>query len=138
MFKFNLLLGVNFIYGGIRELTMAIGHISEETIVGIANATISVAVLLILVYYLKFHTRLYELSRRFLFAGLFLGIHQLTFFLNNPLVYELTKTMFFLTLFYSLMFIVRNSEGLELKLLEQEKFNRELKARLDEIKKEVT
>lgn len=117
---------------------MVIGPISEETIVGIANATLSAVVLLMLVYYIKFHNRLYELSRRFLFAGLFLAIHELTFFLNNPLVYELTKTLFFITLFYSLMFIVRNSESLEAALSEQERFNKELKERMDEIKKEVT
>ncbi|MEE8403547.1 MAG: hypothetical protein V3R93_07310 [Candidatus Hydrothermarchaeaceae archaeon] len=106
-------------------------------IIGVANVALSLTVLAMLIYYFKFHSTLDELSRRFLFAGFFLGIHELTFFLEDPFVYELTKTLFFIALFYSLMFIVRHNTSLKEKLEKQETFNEELKKRLEELKKEI-
>jgi len=107
-------------------------------LIEIANAAFGLVVLAMLLYYLKFHRTLDELSRRFLVAGFFFGIHELTFFLGSTFVYELTKTLFFITLFYSLMFVVRHNSSLNEKLAEQETFNAELKERLKDLKKEIT
>ncbi len=112
--------------------------IGYDGIVGIANVVLSLLVLIMLLYYLKFRSSMDELSRRLLLAGFFLGIHELTFFLGNSFVYELTKTLFFITLFYSLMFIVKHNIVLKEKLEENEMSNMELKRRLEEIKKEIT
>ena len=107
-------------------------------IIGITNVILSLAVLIMLLYYFKARATLDELSRRFLFAGLFLGIHELTFFLGDTFIYELTKTLFFITLFYSLIFMVRHNSTLQEKLAEQETFNTELKKRLEDLKTEIT
>jgi glycerol-3-phosphate acyltransferase PlsY len=107
-------------------------------IIGVTNVILSLAVLIMLLYYFKFRATLDELSRRFLFAGLFLGIHELTFFLGDSFIYELTKTLFFITLFYSLIFVVRHNSAIQEKLTEQETFNTELKKRLEDLKKEIT
>ena len=107
-------------------------------LLGITNVGFSLAVLAIVIYYIKARARLDELSRRFLLAGFFLGIHELTFFLKDDFIYELTKTLFFISLFYSLVYIVRHNTTLNTKLKEHEKSNTELKKRLDELKKEKT
>ncbi len=106
-------------------------------IIGITNVILSLAVLIMLLYYFKLRATMDELSRRFLFAGLFLGIHELTFFLGDNFIYELTKTLFFITLFYSLIFVVRHNSAIQEKLTEQETFNTELKKRLEDLKKEI-
>lgn len=111
--------------------------VGYDGLIGVTNVGLSLAVLAMLLYYLKVRNTLDELSRRFLFAGFFLGVHELTFFLKNNLVYELTKTLFFITLFYALVFVIRHNVTLTEKLDEQEKFNQELKNRLDELKEEI-
>lgn len=105
-----------------------------EGLIGIANVVLSLIVFAIVLYYLKVRSTLDELSRRFLLAGFFLGVHELTFFLKDDFVYELTKTLFFIALFYSLISVVRIKE----KLKDHEALNAELKKRLEELKKEIT
>ncbi len=107
-------------------------------IIGVANVALSLAVLAMLIYYFKARSTLDELSGRLLLTGIFLGIHELTFFLEDAFVYELTKTLFFIMLFYSLVFIVRHNTTLKERLEEQNTFNTELKNRMEEIKEKVT
>lgn len=107
-------------------------------LVGITNLALGIVVLAILVYYFKVRSKLDELSGRFLLAGFFLGVHELTFFIGDAFVFELTKTLFFITLFYALIFIVRQNTALKENLTEHDEFNKELKKRLDELKKEIT
>ena len=109
-----------------------------EGLVGITNLALSIVVLAILVYYFRVRSKLDELSGRFLLAGFFLGIHELTFFLGDPFVQELTKTLFFIALFFALIFIVQSNRALEENLTSQDKLNEDLKKRLDELKKEIT
>jgi glycerol-3-phosphate acyltransferase PlsY len=107
-------------------------------LIGLTNVGLSIAIFVILIYYFKLRTSLDELSRRFLLAGFFLGVHELTFFLGDDFVYELTKTLFFVALFYSLVYIVRHNVNMKEKLDEQNTFAEELKKRLEEVKKEIT
>lgn len=107
-------------------------------LIEIANVSLSLIVLVIALYYFAARKKLDELSRRFLLAGFFFGIHEMTFSLGDPFIQELTKTLFFLTLFYALIFIVQQNSALEKNLSEQEKFNQDLKERLEELKKEIT
>jgi O-antigen ligase len=109
----------------------------NEGLVGVTNLVLSIIVLAILMYYFKVRNKLDELSGRFLLAAFFLGVHELTFFLGNPFVQELTKTLFFITLFFALIFIVQHNMALEENLTKQEKLNEDLKKRLDELKKEI-
>lgn len=117
----------------VGEYTVAYGGL-----LGITNVGFSLVVLVIVLYYIKSHSKLDELSRRFLFSGFFLGIHQVTFFLGDDFIYALTNTLFFISLFYSLIYIVRHNTVLNKKLEEHESSNTELKNRLDELKKEIT
>jgi hypothetical protein len=109
-----------------------------EGLVEVTNIGLSLAVLAIAIYYFKARSKLDELSGRFLLAGFFLGIHELTFFLGDPFVQELTKTLFFITLFYALIFIVQQNTALEEDITKHGISNEELKKRLDELKKEIT
>jgi hypothetical protein len=106
--------------------------------VGITNIGLSLAVLAIAVYYVRTRSKLDEMSGRFLLSGFFLGVHELTFFLGDTFIQELTKTLFFITLFYALLSIVQRNAELEKNLAEQGALNAELKKRLDELKKEIT
>ena len=102
-------------------------------IIGITNVILGLAVVVMLLYYFKLRATLDELSRRFLFAGLFLGIHELTFFLGDTFVYEMVKILFFITLFYSFISVLRYNSTLQEKLTEQKGFNTKLKKNLEEI-----
>lgn len=116
----------------------ALNPAGYEGMVEITNIALSLVVLGIAVYYFKVRNSLDELSGRFLLAGFFLGVHELTFFLGDVFVQELTKTLFFITLFYALVYIVRQNTAMEENLSEQDKFNEELRKRLNELKKEIT
>jgi Ca2+/Na+ antiporter len=74
-----------------------------------------------------------ELSRRFLLAGFFFAVHELTFFLGDDFVYELTKMLFFVTLFYSLLFVVTQNSNLQKELEDQKARNKKLKEMTEEI-----
>jgi multisubunit Na+/H+ antiporter MnhB subunit len=110
---------------------------ANEGLIGFTNLALSVIVILLLLYYFRVRSKLDELSGRFLLAGFFLGVHELTFFLGDPFVQELTKTLFFIALFFALLFIVQNNKALEETLTNQGKLNEDLKERLDELKKEI-
>lgn len=112
--------------------------IAYEGLVGFTNLALSIVVLAILVYYLRVRSKLDELSGRFLLAAFFLGIHELTFFLEDPFIQEMTKTLFFITLFFALIFIVQSNRVLEENLTNQDKLNEDIKKRLEELKKEIT
>ncbi len=102
-------------------------------IVGITNVAWSLIIFAMLLYYLKARATLDELSRRFLFAGFFFGIHELTLFLGDAFVYEMAKILFFITLFYSFISVLRYNSTLQEKLTEQKGFNTKLKKNLEEI-----
>ncbi len=108
-----------------------------EALVGFTNIGLSLVVLAIALYYFKMRSKIDELSGRFLLSGFFLGVHELTFFLGDLFVQELTKTLFFITLFYALVFIVQQNSSLEANITKQDMSNEELKKRLDELKKEI-
>ncbi|MBU2560125.1 hypothetical protein KKA03_04440 [archaeon] len=110
---------------------------ANEGLIGATNLVLSVVVILILFYYFRVRSRLDELSGRFLLAGFFLGVHELTFFLGDPFVQELTKTLFFISLFFALLYIVQHNKTLETNITSQNELNEELKKRLDELKKEI-
>jgi hypothetical protein len=101
------------------------------------NLCFSVVVLVLFVYYLGRHRRLDELSRRLLLMGFFLGVHELTSFLHDPLIYELTKVIFFLTMFYALLYVVSNNVRVTERLEQQMREFDEIKKRLDIIKEEI-
>lgn len=109
-----------------------------EGIIEITNLALSLVVPAILVYYFRVRSKLDELSGRFLLAAFFLGIHELTFFLGDPFIQELTKTLFFITLFFALIYIVQHNKTMEETLTKQDELNEDLKKRLDELKKEIT
>lgn len=102
-------------------------------IVGITNVAFSLGILAILIYYIVVHRTMDELSRRFLLAGFFFGVHELTFFLGDAFVYELTKMLFFVALFYSLISVVTQNLTLKKELGEQRARNKELKKMAEEI-----
>ncbi len=123
----------------VKIIIMLGGIVTEyEGLVGITNLVLSVVVLAILVYYFRVRSKLDELSGRFLLAAFFLGIHELTFFLGDPFIQELTKTLFFITLFFALLYIVQHNKVLEENLTNQDKLNEDLRKRLEELKKEIT
>lgn len=104
-----------------------------EGIIGTMNIGLGLTVLIIMLYYFMTHKTLDELSRRLLLTGFFFGIHELTFFLGDSFVYELTKILFFITLFYSLIFLIRHNAILKERLEEQKVRNKELKGITEEI-----
>lgn len=77
------------------------------------------------------------LSRRFLLAGFFYSVHELSFFLNDPALFELTKVMFFLIFFYSLVHIISLDEETRKRLGETERLNAETKKRLERLKENI-
>jgi hypothetical protein len=107
--------------------------VDQELIAGITNAVFSLAVFALYFYYILVHKKVDELSRRFLLAGFFFCIHELTFFLGNDFVYELTKMLFFMALFYSLVFVVTKNADLKKELEEQKERNDKLKKSVEEI-----
>lgn len=104
-----------------------------ETIAGALNIVFTIAVFVIYFYYIAAHKSLDELSRRFLLSGFFFVIHELTFFLGDAFVYELTKVLFFISLFYSLLFVVTQNQDLKKELAEQKARNERLKETTEEI-----
>lgn len=104
-----------------------------ETIIGITNVVFSITVIALLFYYIIGHKTIDELSRRFLLAGFFFGVHELTFFLGDDFIYELTKMLFFLSLFYSLLYVVTQNSDLRKELDEQKARNKKLKELTEEI-----
>ncbi|MBU2560124.1 hypothetical protein KKA03_04435 [archaeon] len=102
---------------------------------GATNIFFSFAVFAIYILYVAKHRKIDELSRRFILAGFFFGIHELTFFLGDPFVYELTKMLFFMVLFYSFLSVVTQNMGLKRELDEQKERNAKLKERAEEIAK---
>jgi len=77
------------------------------------------------------------LSRRLLLAGFFYSVHELSFFLNDPALFELTKVMFFLIFFYSLVNIISLDEETRKRLEEAEWLNAETKKRLERLKENI-
>ncbi len=71
-----------------------------------ANMGIIGVVVVLLIVYIAKAKRMDELTRRFLLVGFFLAVHELSYFLLNGLIYELTKTLFFITLFYAFAFVI--------------------------------
>ena len=102
-------------------------------LIRITEIVFTVIVITVYVVYVLKHRKLDELSRRFLFAGFFFGIHELTFFLENALLYELTKMLFFITLFYSLAFVVTQNLTLQKELDKQKERNTKLRKITEEI-----
>jgi heme exporter protein D len=102
-------------------------------LIRITKIVFTLIVLALYVLYVLRHRRLDELSRRFLLSGFFFGIHELTFFMGDAFIYELTKMLFFISLFYSLLFIVRQNTNLKKELEEQKARNKKLKERTEEI-----
>ncbi len=100
------------------------------------NVALVVIVFSILLYYLANSKKLDELSRRILLVGFFLSVHELTFFLLNPFVYELTKTIFYMTLFYVLIYLITVNKETNKRLMEAEELGNELKRRVERRVKE--
>ena len=71
-----------------------------------ANMGIIGVVAVLLVVYIAKGKKMDELTRRLLLVGFFLAVHELSYFLLNELIYELTKTLFFITLFYAFAFVI--------------------------------
>jgi hypothetical protein len=91
-----------------------------SSLIGITNTAFTILVVVLYV-------------RRLLFSGFFFAIHELTYFLGNPFVYEMTKMLFFLMLFYSLHFVVTENTTLRMELDEQKVRNIKLKELTEEI-----
>jgi hypothetical protein len=104
-----------------------------SSLIGITNTAFTILVVVLYVAYVLRHKTLDELSRRLLFSGFFFAIHELTYFLGNPFVYEMTKMLFFLVLFYSLHFVVTENMALRTELDEQKVRNTKLKELTEEI-----
>lgn len=107
---------------------MAFGNL-----IGITNTVFTILVVVLYVAYVLRHKRLDELSRRLLFSGFFFAIHELTYFLGNAFIYEMTKMLFFILLFYSLHFVVTENMALKKDLEEQRAHNKKLKNLAEEI-----
>ncbi len=102
-------------------------------LIRITEIVFTVIVIALYVAYVLKHRKLDELSRRFLFAGFFFGIHELTFFVGDAFIYELTKMLFFITLFYSLAFVVTQNSTLQKELGKQKERNTKLRKITEEI-----
>lgn len=102
------------------------------------NLGLGVIIVILCAYYIARRRRLDALSRRLVLVGLFYAIHEMSFFLFDPVIYELTKTLFFLTLFYALAYIISMNLKIEKGLEEREKFAVEMKKRLERLKTAVS
>jgi Ca2+/Na+ antiporter len=102
---------------------------------GATNIFFTFVVFALYILYVVRHRKIDELSRRFILAGFFFGVHELTFFLGDPFVYELTKMLFFMALFYSFLSVVTQNMSLKKELDEQKERNAKLKERAEEISK---
>ncbi len=108
----------------------------ELALMWAVNVAFALAILLLLAYYVLKHRQLDESSRRFLLVGFFFAINELSFFFD-PLIYELTKIVFFLVLFYAMVSIMTLNVKAHKKIEQQEKDFEEMKIRLERIRQEV-
>jgi hypothetical membrane protein len=102
-------------------------------LVRLINYVLIAGIFVLLAYYLLRAKRLDEISRRLLLVGFFFAIHELSFFLNDPLIFELTNTLFFIVMFYALVYIASMSKRLEKK----EEADAEMLARLEKLREEL-
>lgn len=104
--------------------------IVDDGFVRLVNYVFIAGILILLSFYLLRAKRLDEVSRRLLLVGFFFAVHELSFFLNDPLVFELTNTLFFIVMFYALVYIASMNQRLEKK----EKADEELLQRLEKLR----
>lgn len=109
----------------------------EITLVWSINVTFALVILALVAYYMLKRRELDELSRRFLLVGFFFSINELAFF-YDPLIYELTKIIFFLVLFYTMVRIIALNYEMHIKLAQQGQNYEEMKARLERIRDEIS
>lgn len=102
-------------------------------LVRLINYVLIAGIFALLAYYLLRAKRLDEISRRLLLVGFFFAIHELSFFLDDSLVFELTNTLFFIVMFYALVYIASMSKRLEKK----EEADAEMLERLEKLRKEL-
>jgi hypothetical membrane protein len=105
----------------------------DEGLVRLLNYVLIAGIFVLLVYYLLRAKRLDEISRRLLLVGFFFAIHELSFFLNDPMVFELTNTLFFIVMFYALVYIASMNKRLEKK----EEADVEMLGRLEKLREEL-
>jgi RsiW-degrading membrane proteinase PrsW (M82 family) len=108
-----------------------------EEVIWTTNIGFTVIVVILCLYYIMRSKRLDELARRLLLVGFFFAVHELSFFLFDTFIYELTKTLFFLTLFYALVYIISVNAQINKRLEKEERISKELKERLSRLKEEV-
>ncbi len=86
--------------------------------------------LVICAYYLMRGRHIDALSRKFILAGFFFAVHQLSVSLADEIIYELTKVAFFIVFFYAIAGIVSTHAETIKKLEEAEQMHAILKERL--------
>lgn len=105
----------------------------DDGVIRIINYILVGGIALLVAYYLYKAKELDEVSRRLLLVGLFFAIHELSFFLKDPIVFELTNTLFFIVMFYTLVYIATMNKKLEMK----EVSDTEMLQRLEKLRKEL-
>jgi len=88
-------------------------------------------------YYIVNRHRMEEMSRRLILVGIMFSGHELSFLLQDTVIYQLTGIMLMVTLFYALIFVTDvNKEVVETtqKLEEAEIDHAALMKRLERIK----
>lgn len=109
----------------------------SESIILLEKVSFTVVTVAIGAFCLVKIRKLDGLSRRFLLAGFFYSVHELSFFLNDPALFELTKVMFFLIFFYSLVQIISLDEETRKRLEEAKQLNAEMMKRLERLKENM-
>ncbi|MFQ5887179.1 MAG: hypothetical protein ACE5HY_00610 [Candidatus Hydrothermarchaeales archaeon] len=104
--------------------------IAYESLIKFTTLGLIAVVLLLILYYIRVSRLLEEWERRILVAVLFFAVHELSFFLNEAFIYQLTNMLFIIALLYSLAYVF----SFERKLKELEELRGELLKYLEEVR----
>ncbi|RMF89993.1 MAG: hypothetical protein D6733_05015 [Methanobacteriota archaeon] len=104
--------------------------IAYEALTEFITLFLTVAVLAVIVYSIRGFRLMEEWERRILIVVLFFAIHEMSFFLGEAFIYQLTNMLFVVALLYALAYVF----SFEKKLTEMEEQRKELLSYMEEIR----
>jgi hypothetical protein len=76
-----------------------------ESLIRFITYTLIFSAIILILYFLKSSKRLEEWERRIFMVVLFYVVHEISFFLEEPFIYQLTGMLFVVGLVYSLFYV---------------------------------
>jgi hypothetical protein len=103
---------------------------TPQSLVTIIIALLVISIVALIIYFLRSYNRFEEWERRILAVILFFAIHELSVFIGDAFITQLTRILFNITLLYTLLYVII----FERKIKNIEADRNEFLKSLDEIK----